>query len=272
MIFLVLLLFNIQYLFCQYNYGLEVISQDAKIEGKLNLNDEGQSIFIGLNSGIHDDGTDNGNVFLGYLSGQNNVDGNSNVFMGQKSGLENLSGTNNVFLGSEAGQKNTTGFDNVFVGQDAGILNTEGFNNVFIGNDAGRSNETGNFNISLGAQSAYNLTKGEKNTYIGYGAALNNSEGSRNVFIGYQAGENELLSDKLYIDNSNTNRPLIYGDFLNNDITINGTLHITEIAQLKPIEQPSACNTIDEVGTLYYDMNLDGVYVCTRASGWQAMN
>jgi len=32
-------------------------------------------------------------------------------------------------------------------------------------------------------------------------------------FIGYQSGFNESGSNKLYIDNSNTTTPLIYGDF-----------------------------------------------------------
>lgn len=37
--------------------------------------------------------------------------------------------------------------------------------------------------------------------------------GSNNVFIGYQAGYNEGNSNKLYISNSSTATPLIYGDF-----------------------------------------------------------
>jgi hypothetical protein len=39
--------------------------------------------------------------------------------------------------------------------------------------------------------------------------------------LGYQAGYNETGSDKLYIDNSDTSQPLIYGDFSNNRVGIN---------------------------------------------------
>lgn len=177
-----------------------------------------------------------------------------------------------MFIGSEAGQENTTGTQNVFIGQNAGLNNVDGFSNVLIGHDAARSHETGNFNVSLGSQSAYYLTKGEKNTYVGYQAAVNNSEGDRNIFIGYRAGANAMSSDRLYIDNSDTSRPLIYGDFSQDHITIHGTLHITETAQLTPMEQPSTCTTIDEVGLVYYDMLMDGAFVCTRGNGWQALN
>jgi len=261
-------------LFAQYNYGLEIMNQDAKIEGKLNLATIGNSVFVGLNSGIYDDGTNNRNTFVGYNAGHENIDGEHNVFIGyfSKAGFENLSGNNNVFIGTEAGLKNTTGTQNVFIGQDAGLHNLNGFSNVLIGHDAARSHETGNYNVSLGSQSAYYLTKGEKNTYLGYQAALNNREGDRNVFIGYRTGANEVTSDKLYIDNSDTARPLIYGDFSLDQITIHGTLHVTETAQLTPMEQPSSCNTIDEVGLLYFDRDLDAVYVCTRANAWQPLH
>ena len=50
--------------------------------------------------------------------------------------------------------------------------------------------------------------------------------GSNNVFIGYQAGYAETNSNKLYIENSNSTTPLIYGEFDNNLLQINGTLNM----------------------------------------------
>jgi len=41
------------------------------------------------------------------------------------------------------------------------------------------------------------------------------------------AGFNETGSNKLYIDNSSTSSPLIYGDFLTNSVTINGSFTVT---------------------------------------------
>jgi len=40
-------------LYSQYNYGLDICDQDVKIEGKLNLSDGFENLFIGNNSGIN---------------------------------------------------------------------------------------------------------------------------------------------------------------------------------------------------------------------------
>jgi hypothetical protein len=58
-------------------------------------------------------------------------------------------------------------------------------------------------------------------------AAGYNATGTGNVFLGYHAGYNELLSDKLYIDNSSTGSPLIYGNFATNALTFNGSVNVT---------------------------------------------
>ena len=46
------------------------------------------------------------------------------------------------------------------------------------------------------------------------------------MFIGYQAGYNETSSNKLYIDNSSTADPLIYGNFATNEAAIMGELGV----------------------------------------------
>jgi len=47
------------------------------------------------------------------------------------------------------------------------------------------------------------------------------------VFLGYEAGYNETGSNTLYIENSSTSSPLIYGEFDTGDVTINGNLTVT---------------------------------------------
>jgi len=47
-----------------------------------------------------------------------------------------------------------------------------------------------------------------------------------NLFLGYQAGFNETGSNKLYIANSDTGTPLIWGDFSTAIVGINGTLGV----------------------------------------------
>ncbi|MEE9911519.1 MAG: tail fiber domain-containing protein, partial [Deltaproteobacteria bacterium] len=55
-------------------------------------------------------------------------------------------------------------------------------------------------------------------------AGYENLTGIGNVFLGYNAGRNETGSGKLYIANSSTATPLIYGDFSAQTGHINGTL------------------------------------------------
>lgn len=287
--FCCVLLFGCQMIFSQYNYGLIVEDHDAQIEGKLNLNAVGNSIFIGSNVGLNDNGMENRNTFVGYLSGQDNISGDQNVFMGSSSGRLNIDGHSNVFVGSDSGNSNLSGFANVFLGNDSGKQNESGNNNVFIGHDTGMTNlggsgnvyigsDTGNLNLNggsnvmLGTSAGFYSRTGERNTYLGYQAGLNNETGRGNIFIGYKAGANELGQFKLYIDNSDTATPLIYGDFLEDNVTINGTLFITETAKLQPMAQPSMCNTSNEVGLMYFDRAEDRVFVCTRGGGWQPMN
>ncbi|MCP4090197.1 MAG: hypothetical protein GY746_10440 [Gammaproteobacteria bacterium] len=70
---------------------------------------------------------------------------------------------------------------------------------------------------------------GSNNTVIGYqagkGTALHNKYG--NVFLGYMAGYSEHGSNKLYIENSNSSTPLIYGDFDTDSVVVNSKLTVT---------------------------------------------
>jgi len=69
-------------------------------------------------------------------------------------------------------------------------------------------------------------TTGNNNTFIGLGAGFSNRTGTGNIFLGFTAGYNETGSNKLYIDNSHTSTPLIYGEFYNKILTINGNLRV----------------------------------------------
>ena len=75
----------------------------------------------------------------------------------------------------------------------------------------------------------FSNTTGYYNTFLGYAAGYSNTTGSGNVFIGYAAGYNETGSDKLYIDNclnGYCSFPLIYGEFDNHLLEINGEVGI----------------------------------------------
>jgi len=133
----------------------------------------------------------------------------------------------NVFLGTNAGLSNqSNGNSNVAVGQSSLWNNTTGDYNTAIGNAALSQSITSNGNTAIGAYSLQNQTSGDGNVAIGRNTGFNNINGSGNVFIGAAAGYNETGSNKLYIDNSITTTPLIYGDFGLDALTINGSLNI----------------------------------------------
>jgi hypothetical protein len=53
-----------------------------------------------------------------------------------------------------------------------------------------------------------------------------------NILIGPNAGDNETSNNLLYISNSNTTTPLIYGDFANQEIIFNADVYIDQIKRL----------------------------------------
>ena len=155
------------------------------------------------------------------IIGPQGTEGTTNTFYGLSAG-SNTTGTSNSFFGQDAGSSNTTGFSNSFFGGISGSSNTTGTSNSFFGYNSGSSNTTGIFNSFFGRSSGSSNTTGNYNSFFGWGAGASNVSGSRNVFLGYDAGYNETGSNKLYIDNSNTSTPLIWGDFSTNDVIIYG--------------------------------------------------
>ncbi len=190
-----------------------------------------RNILIGQDAGLNtnlnnipDKGQDN--IFIGYQAGKTNTTGYENTFIGHQAGLSNFTGISNIFIGYKTGLSNTTGDFNTFLGDYAGNANTTAGSNTFIGNSAGSRTTTGGLNVFLGSSTGYLNTTGQQNTYIGSLAGLTNTDGERNVYLGFQAGYNATGNDKLYIENSNSNAPLIYGEFNNDLVRINGTLNI----------------------------------------------
>jgi len=181
--------------------------------------------FIGQRTGYHNT-SGNYNTFIGQDAGMYNTSGNSSTFIGQAAGYKNTSGNYNTFIGQDAGVKNTTAYYNTFIGQYSGVDNTTGNSNTFLGQSAGANNETGNYNTFIGRSAGVGTTTGYSNTFIGWAAGAANKTGYGNIFLGYYAGYFETGSNKLYIDNSNTSSPLIYGEFDSDIVAINGKLGV----------------------------------------------
>jgi hypothetical protein len=222
-------------------------------------NEVGSNTYYGQYSGFSlSSGTGTNNTFMGQYAGCGTTDGSDNTFMGYNAGYQNSTGKDNTFLGrsagywnnaddntfigNEAGNQNSTGIANTFVGQSAGYWNDSSCN-TFIGNEAGTQTRSGYCNTFLGTRAGYNNRSGvgntylgdhtgeenedgDQNTFVGASVGIYNIHGSGNVCLGYQAGYYETGSNRLYIENSNTSSPLIWGDFSSNILTVHGQLGI----------------------------------------------
>jgi len=192
--------------------------------------DTNQNVYYGTGAGAGLDLSAEGafeNSFFGYAAGMYTTSGDYNSFVGAWAGNNNTTGGNNTFVGSYAGRDNTTGDYNTFLGNAAGLYNTTGYDNTFIGEGAGFFNKEGDRNTFIG-YSAGKDNEANSNTFLGAYTGLTNTTGSLNVFIGYDAGHYESGSHKLYIENSGSSLPLIYGEFDNDLLTINGELNVTD--------------------------------------------
>lgn len=166
--------------------------------------------------------------------------------------LSDAKTTNNygsIFFGSDAGASEALAGDveaNIGIGKDALNSVSTGYRNIAIGTSAleksnGNGNiAIGNYSLSMGTSLNNNTVVGiyafannfgDNNTILGCSAGANNFSGSGNLFLGYQAGFNEAGSNRLYIDNSSTSTPLIYGEFDNDLVAINGTLKVLDGTQ-----------------------------------------
>jgi len=189
-------------------------------KGQLETLNNEKSVFIGEGAGINSIFYNHKQVYIGNYSGYSSaLYSYYNVSIGYEA-LEE-SGFNNTALGAQS-LKYDTGNSNTGIGYKT-LYKITGNKNTAVGTNALCNLINGNNNMVLGAWSLYNNVLGNNNvalgTFTGY-----NAIGSNNVFIGYKAGYNEQGDNKLYIDNSDTSTPLIYGDFSEDYITINGKL------------------------------------------------
>ncbi|MCP4549640.1 MAG: hypothetical protein GY835_24560 [bacterium] len=129
-------------------------------------------------------------------------------------------------VGYLAGAFNT-GAENTFIGHNCGDTNTSGAYNLFLGENCATAHLTGSYNVIAGRSAAAALQSGSNNVVMGAGAAGTGTTFAGCVVIGRSAGNANNTDNRLYIDNSSTASPLIYGEFDNNIITINGDLSTT---------------------------------------------
>jgi trimeric autotransporter adhesin len=170
------------------------------------------------------------NTAVGHNSMFTNSIGDFNSAFGVDAMYYNTDGYSNTAFGHSSLKSNTGGYYNVGIGVSALTVNVDGRKNVALGTGAMTENSSGNDNVAIGQEAnRYNET-GSQNVIVGFEAGRGGGQHSKsgNVLIGYQAGYNELGDNKLYIENSNSAAPLIFGDFTNGSelVGINGDLGI----------------------------------------------
>ncbi|MCB0466127.1 MAG: hypothetical protein KDC78_10730 [Aequorivita sp.] len=179
---------------------------------------------------LNDNTVGGNNTAVGKSSLASNTDGLNNTAMGNFSLSTNTQGDSNIALGYWA-LKNNNGNANAGIGTNALEQNTTGGSNTAIGSYSFMENTVGNNNVSVGDFSG-RYVDGNNNVFIGRRAGANNyianpsNNKSNNVMIGYEAGFDQLVDNRLFIENSSSSNPLIYGEFDNDILRINGELQV----------------------------------------------
>ncbi|MDO6739447.1 hypothetical protein [Wenyingzhuangia sp. 2_MG-2023] len=154
-----------------------------------------------------------------------------------------------TYVGIDAGKYNKAS-ENVFIGNSAGATSHMTRNSLLVGYHAG-VNSRGYGNVILGNYAGGNV-QGQNNVIIGK-AAAQGKLGDRNIVIGTHAGrQHGDFSNKLIIESSESNSPLIYGDFKTDKLDINADLKINGSLRFIPLnEEPKEVSE----GLIYYDYN-----------------
>jgi len=229
----------------------------------------------------------NSNTFFGYQAGDSSI-GSAQTLVGKTAGTGVTNQSQCVAVGSDSDVDD----NGVAVGHRAEVNAAYGVsvgwfagdgssgNNIAIGYNTIR-NASGSGNTVIGGRSMYN-NDGDNNVVLGAGAFDNGGSGggtgddnvilgtnaghsgSGNVLIGRSAGSTGSLSNKLYIENSNSTTPLIYGEFDNDILRVNGTLQVNDPASTG-YSFPTATGTLGQV--LEVDASGDLVFATPSGGG-----
>jgi len=196
-----------------------------RLSNDLNSN----NISIGANALLNN--TDNsqvgsGNTAIGISTLQDNTIGFSASLAPRPYGIFNTA------VGYQTLYSNRGGNWNTAIGTFAMFFGQNSSGNTAIGYNAG-NNIRNHSNVAVGFNTLASGYFGNRNTAIGYeagqnmGIVIDNGLDSASVFLGYQAGRGTYnRTNKLFISNSNTPDPLIWGDFNTKFMTVHGRLGI----------------------------------------------
>ncbi len=178
--------------------------------------------------------------FVGHrISGETK----ENVLIGAYN-FYNSSGKKNVSIGygSLATQGNPGEINNVvsignsalhtFTGQDGSIGIGTASLRQFSGGGVGFGqyslfNGNGLNMTAIGDYALYESQNSSNSTAVGFEAGYD-ADAENSVYLGHQAGKNNNTDNRLFINNQESTSPLIYGEFDNEKIRINGELEVRD--------------------------------------------
>jgi hypothetical protein len=146
-------------------------------------------------------------------------------------------------IGGTGAGSGSTGVGKVILGYSAGA-NSTGSENIILGYESAPDLTTGNANVLIGE--VRDVSTGSYNIVINSPGTVTSSAGAnvnqKNVIIGYQAGPStaKTINQELYINDTQSDSPLIHGDFaadtlkINGDLTVTGDLHLPGLPTSDP--------------------------------------
>ena len=185
------------------------------------------NFFAGIGAGNLALTTSQNNVGIGTNALNDLTTGSANVAIGSNAGTLITGGGSNFCLGSFAGDALTTGTQNLAIGVNSLTECVDKSGNVALGYYA-LGGTTGQTNIGIGGNAGRHQTTGNNNVMVGYqaGDAASDRALTGCVFLGYLAGYGSTTDNQLYIANSSTATPLLYGTFPNTLLRVNAPLEI----------------------------------------------
>lgn len=167
----------------------------------------------------------NNNVAVGYQALKANVLGSSSVAIGVQALLK-ATGSSNFAFGSWSFLDLVNGSNNFAIGISAGESLTSAYTVTLIGTRVVQNTTSLNRDVIIGYEAGKNISWTQYCVMIGYQAGIGSS-GVGCVYIGYMSGGSASTNNTLYIENSNSQNPLIYGEFDNDLIRLNGVTTLT---------------------------------------------
>lgn len=218
-----------------------------------------------------------GGVAIGYEAAASATAADTaQTAVGQRAAYAAVDSDNAVFYGKNAGYGAATCEDGTFIGESSGAGNTNSAQVVCVGRSAGNGAYNSPYGVFLGPDAGLQAYNSHGIVCIGLdaGAAANNS--SNSVFIGWEAGMSinrpfTLAIDTLSGSSSGINA-LLYGEFDNRIIRVNGDLDVTNnltVGQAM-LMTPGTTFPPHAAGRLYYHSTSNKLF-CSDGTAWNAL-